>query len=291
MNKKITLKDTVNRLKPIIKWTGGKRREIKKFESYFPSFVNNDSIYNYVEPFIGGGAVYFYLNNINGNNVINDFDSLLCGFYKVFCQKNESDIKFITEIKRIGNITDHNSLEAEYYRLRNQDKNNGLEKLSDVDKAIRFYVVNQLAFSGMRRFNSSGEFNVPFGHYKRLNIKFIESIPHRSLLTKTNIFIGDFEPVMKDNDKENTFIFLDPPYTRIFKEYTSGNSFMENDHKRLGETIKSIKNASVMMIIDKSEFTEKLYKGMIKGTYCLNYGINIKKRFSTAAEHLIICNY
>ncbi len=275
-----------NHLTPIFKWTGGKRREIKEFGKFFPEIIEKK--YTYIEPFVGGGAVYYYLNNSNGKNVINDFDELVINFYKEFLNKDE---KFISELKRIGEITAHNLLEAEYYRLRNQDRNNGLEKLSNVDRAIRFFVVNQLAFSGMRRFNSNGEFNVPFGHYKKINCDIINSLQHYNLLNQTEFFVGDFEPIMKNNDNKDTFMFLDPPYTRIFKEYSSGNSFEEKDHKRLAKTIKSIKNAHVMMIIDKSDFTENLYKKMIKSIYSLKYGVNIKSRFDTSVEHLVVCNY
>ena len=175
-------------MRPIFKWTGGKRREIKIFEPFYPSFIKT-SIYNYVEPFVGGGAVYFHIENFNGENIINDYDSTLINFYRIF---QEGNYQFVEELKRISKITEHDELEKEYYRLRNQDKNNGVNKLSDIDNAIRFFVINQLAFSGMRRFNSSGEFNVPFGHYKRLNADIINSESHQNLLKKTKIYNEDF---------------------------------------------------------------------------------------------------
>jgi len=279
-------KEELKGLKPIFKWTGGKRREIKYFEKFFPHFISDT--YTYVEPFVGGGAVYFYLNNLLGKNVINDFDPLVGNFYKEFSINDKS---FELEIKRIGNITDHNLLSEEYYKLRNLDKKDGLKKLSNIEKAIRFFVVNQLAFSGMRRFNADGEFNVPFGHYKGLNTNVIGSPAHIALLSKSEIYVGDFAPIMKKYDKPKTFMFLDPPYTRVFKEYSSDNSFGELEQIRLAETIKSIKDASIMMIIDKSDLTQQLYQNMIKNTYSLKYGVNIKNRFSTAVEHLVICNY
>lgn len=280
--------DNDGSLKPLFKWTGGKRREIKLFQKHFPDFVTNKKAYTYVEPFAGGAAVYWYLNNLIGKNIINDFDDQVVNFYKVF---RKNDPVFVSELKRIGAITDHDELSKVYYAQRNKDKKGGLKKLSDVDQAIRFFVVNQLAFSGMRRFNASGEFNVPFGHYKGLNVDVIDSAEHKLLLDKTIVSQGDFEPVMKNNDVKNSFHFLDPPYTRVFKEYSSENSFGEKDHKRLADVIKGMKKASVMMIIDKSPFTENLYKGYIKDTYALKYGVNIKNRFNTAVQHLIVCNY
>ena len=59
-------------MKPIYKWTGGKRKEIKNFSKYYPSFVKEGSDYKFVEPFFGGGAVYWSLNS--KNNIINDID-------------------------------------------------------------------------------------------------------------------------------------------------------------------------------------------------------------------------
>lgn len=288
-SKKICFKNpNTEPLDAIFKWTGGKRKEIKFFEKFYPSFVKRGSAYTYVEPFVGGGAVFFNLNNLLGRNVINDFDIDVVSFYKEFYKSNP---KFTSELDRISKIKTHDELEAEYYSQRNKDRNNNYKNISSVDRSIRFFTVNQLAFSGMRRFNATGHFNVPFGHYKKLNANVIHSEPHKTLLTATEIYNGDFEPVMLKNDKEDTFIFLDPPYTRVFKKYSAANSFGEEDHRRLAKTIKSIKHAKVMMIIDKSDFTEKLYKGMIKSSYTLKYGVNIKNRFNQSVEHLIVCNY
>ena len=281
-----TVKD--NSLSPIFKWTGGKRREIKHFKSFFPGFVLSGESFSYVEPFAGGAAVYWHLNNVLGKNVLNDFDEQVINFYKQFRANNSS---LVSRLRKIGALTEHDELENAYYEQRNKDKNGGLAKISDTEQAIRFFVVNQLAFSGMRRFNSSGEFNVPFGHYKGLNADVIGSKDHKTLLNTTELVQGDFESVMRTNDEPNTFHFLDPPYTRVFKEYSSENSFGEEAHKRLASTIRNIKNASVMMIIDKSDFTIGLYGDMVKSTYALKYGVNIKNRFNTAVEHLIVCNY
>jgi DNA adenine methylase len=274
-------------LLPIFKWSGGKRREIKQFNKMFPPFVLSGEGYTYLEPFVGGGAVYWYLNNIDGKNIINDYDGEIVNFYKEIAL---GDNNFTAPLKKIAKLG-HDDLEKVYYLQRNKDRKNGLKELSTTERAIRFFVVNQLAFSGMRRFNTAGEFNVPFGHYKQLNVDLINSQSHISLLNKTEINQGDFEMVMKRNDHLNTFIFLDPPYTRVFKEYSADNSFGQEEHERLCKTIKNIKKASVMMIIDKSPFTEKLYSNLIKGSYQLKYNVNIKNRFKTAVEHLIVCNY
>src|SRR5579864_2074663 len=165
-------------LDPLFKWTGGKRKEIKHFGKFFPTFVTKREVYTYVEPFAGGAAVFWHLNNVSGKNVINEFDEEVVNFYKEF---HKADPKFVNTLQTIGKVKEHNDLEAIYYELRDQDRKGGLKNLSTCDRAIRFFVVNQLAFSGMRRFNSRGEFNVPFGHYKGLNADVITSEQHKIL--------------------------------------------------------------------------------------------------------------
>ena len=112
-------------LNPMFKWTGGKRREIKLFQNFYPLFVKIKTEYTYVEPFVGGGAVYFDLNNLQGKNVINDFDLLLINFYEQFQQGNK---ELINELSRISKITNHDKLEKEYYHYRNMDSKQGIRK-------------------------------------------------------------------------------------------------------------------------------------------------------------------
>jgi len=291
-------------LKPLYKWTGGKRKEIKIFDKYFPNFIKNNEKYTYIEPFFGGGAVYWYLAN-NHKNIINDIDYDLINFLNVLKTK---DSNFLNRIKDISlNINKISELEKDgtldiktakiqrgeyYYGLRNLDRNNGLKELSNIDRAIRFFVMTSLAFNGMRRFNSKGEFNIPYGNYKTLsNVELLESLYHHELLSSTNIMNTDFENILIDNDFENTFIFLDPPYTRDFKEYSHGNIFDDNEQIRLSNVLKSLKKSKWMLIINNDDFTNGLYTDYIKDKYSLKYGTNIKNRYSQDTEHLIICNY
>ena len=92
-------------------------------------------------------------------------------------------------------------------------------------------------------------------------------------------------------DTENTFIFLDPPYTREFKEYSFGNDFGDDKQIELCEVFKSMKFAKVMIVINKDEFTTNLYKDYIKHTYDLKYSTNIKNRYDNSVQHIIVCNY
>lgn len=283
-------------LLPLFKWTGGKRKEIPHFSPYYPEFLKTGKPYTLVEPFVGAGAVYWNLNNLAGNNIINDFDGELANFLQQVKIQNQEFLNLITESaelygKNKRTNQDHDTQEANYYKWRNLDRGNGLLKLTPAERAARFWIVNQLAFSGMRRFNKAGEFNVPYGHYTNLNPTNLTNPAHVKLLQNTEIFTGDYKPVVENNDTRDTFIFLDPPYTRVMKKYSADNEFGDREQEELAETLKSLKRARWMLIIDKSPLTQRLYKEQIKHTYGLSYGVNIKNRFNTGVEHIIATNY
>jgi len=285
---------------PLYKWTGGKRKEIKIFKEYYPSFVKEGKNFKLVEPFFGGGAVYWSMNA--DENVINDVDVEMINFLQNV-KDNHKDIVDIVNV--VGNnLSKVTKLEKDkqisisdakkqrgvfYYEWRKKDRNGGLSNLTSLDRAARFFIVNQLAFNGMRRFNSSGGFNVPYGNYKQLNINIKPE--HIDLLNKTQITCGSYKEAMINNDTDNTFIYLDPPYTREFNEYSHENTFGNKEQIELSEVFKSMKNAKVMMIINKDDFTYELYKDYIKHEYNLKYSTNIKNRYDNAVTHLIICNY
>jgi len=284
-------------MKPIYKWTGGKRKDIVFIKEYFPDYVKNEQEYTYIEPFFGGGAVYWYLNN--DDNIINDIDEELINF--LITLKNSSDalssefnqytdkIKEITEREKNGEISIAEAKTERgifYYELRNKDRNNGLKKLTEFERAVRFYIVNQFSFSGLRRFNSKGEFNVSYGNYKSFNKQYTDK--HINLLNNTEIHHGDYQDIIKKK-KYNTFVFLDPPYTGVFKSY-SGDEFNSEMHLKLAEVFKT-SNCDIMMVINKDEFTSELYKDYIIHEYDFKYSKNVKNRQENNSKHLIITNY
>jgi DNA adenine methylase len=290
-------------LLPLYKWTGGKRKEIKYCADYFPEFVKNNDKYTYIEPFFGGGALYWYLNNVSGDNIINDLEKDMISFLDMVrkqdsyllnnIDKISNSIKGITdkEKSKIIDIKEAKKLRGEYfYKQRILDREPGLSNLNISERALRFFIVNQLAFNGMRRFNKNGEFNIPYGNYKSLgNADKMTSKEHVKLLNKTKLESDDFEKVMLDDD--NTFIYLDPPYTREFKEYTPGDIFSSDDQIRLSEKFKNLKKSKCMLVINDSDLIRELYDGYIKLEYDIKYGTNIKNRYDRDAIHLLICNY
>lgn len=287
------------KLDPLYKWTGGKRKEIKTFSPWYPDFVSGGD-YTYVEPFFGGGAVYWSLNA--PRNIINDVDLELINFLEQMKCNPDTIVKGVNELgeklsqiskkekKKEISISSAKELRGEfYYPLRNLDRKDGLSSLSPSDRAFRFYVVNQLAFNGMRRFNSRGEFNVPYGNYRTISLNFTQE--HFDLLQRTRISSGNYLEVIQREDKKNTFIYLDPPYTREFNEYSPGHGFGPEEQIKLRDAIVGIKNAKVMLIINSDDFTRSLYQDMIVHKYGLKYSTNIKNRFDNGVEHLVVCNY
>lgn len=204
----------------------------------------------------------------------------------------QSDIEKITDEEKKSQISIKEAKEkrGEYFYLwRNKDRNNGLSTLSDIERAFRFYIVTQWSFNGMRRFNSKGEFNVPYGNYKTLGQNFTQQ--HINLLQKTDLYSIDYKDIILNNDNDDVFIFLDPPYTREFKEYSHGNVFGNNKQIELANILKSLKKSKFMLIINKDDFTSELYKELIVSEYDVKYSTNIKNRFDNSVKHLIVTNY
>ena len=283
-------------MKPIIKYRGGKSKEIPNFIQFIPQ--NYD---RYVEPFLGGAALYFYLEPHAA--LINDINDKLINFYLSVRNNFNALRKELTSIETtyISNqiayeklkATDTTSIyvenknEALYYLLRDMFNAKIEKKYSD---ASLYYFINKTSYSGMLRFNSKGEFNVPFGRYKNFNTKFV-SKAHSELLNKAEITNTDYSDVF-NRCTANDFIFLDPPYDCIFTDYGNieQNDFTEDDHVRLAQDFRNLPSRA-LMVIGKTPLTEDLYRPSIKAEYEKKYAVNIRNRFKSESMHLIITNY
>ena len=163
-------------MKPMIKYSGGKTKEIPNILPYIPEFDGR-----YVEPFFGGGAMYFHLEPKKA--IINDINTKLIDFYKaVKCNFNplrkeldEVELLYSKNKKEFDELRMENPHEKiinknedMYYRMRSMF--NGISPKESSD-ALLYYYINKTAYSGMIRYNSKGEFNVPFGRYATLNTK------------------------------------------------------------------------------------------------------------------------
>ena len=259
-------------LKPLIKWSGGKVDEIKMFDKYFPENYNI-----YIEPFIGGGAVYFHLNPSKA--VISDVHSELIDLYKCLSEGKAKDIYEFME--------NSPNNEETYYNIRDAMVMN-----DTLDIAKRFYYQRKTCFRGMLRYNRDMKFNIPFGRYKTINYTELLNKDYETLLNRTEIYNEKFEVIFEKFDDENNFMFLDPPYDSEFTDY-GYCSFGKDEQRKLASLFKTTK-IKCLMIIGKTKFIEELYDGYIVDEYDKKYKFKLyNNRIGDEinTKHLIIKNY
>ncbi len=262
----------IKHLKPLIKWSGGKGDEIKMFEKYFPQHYTK-----YIEPFVGGASVYFYLNPDNA--VISDVHTELIDLYKSVGNGNGQEIfNFMNE-----NPNDEHT----YYKVRDE-----MVIKNTLDSAKRFYYQRKTCFRGMLRYNKNGKFNIPFGRYKTINYSEIINEEYKVLLSRTEILNTEFDYIFENYNNENNFMFLDPPYDSEFTDY-GYCQFGKEEQKRLALLFKNTK-IKCLMVIGKTKFIEELYNGYIVDEYDKKYRFklyNNRVGDEINTKHLIIKNY
>lgn len=283
-------------MKPMIKYRGGKSKEIPHIMLHIPQFTGR-----YIEPFFGGGALFFHLEPRQA--IINDINSKLMEFYRGVRNNYTNLRKELDEIETLyaSNRKEFDELKASHPDERVEDKNEELYyRLRDmfngtIDKkysdALLYYYINKTAYSGMIRYNARGEFNVPFGRYQHLNTKSV-TLSHSKLLQRAELFNTDYSDIFNMCRKDD-FVFLDPPYDCVFsdygnKEYRDG--FNEDSHRQLANDFTNLP-CKALMVIGRTPMTEALYKGYIVNEYEKNYAVNIRNRFKSAAKHIVVANY
>lgn len=282
-------------MKPIIKYRGGKSKEINNFIEFIPNQYDR-----YIEPFAGGAALFFYL--APNAALINDINSRLVNFYSAVRENFDSLKAELTRLEltyrsnqmeyeqiKMKDKSRHveNKNEALYYLLR--DMYNGIIEKKYLDATL-YYFINKTSYSGMLRFNSKGEFNVPFGRYKNFNTQLV-SEEHSELLKRTEITNEDYSEIF-NRCTVNDFVFLDPPYDCIFTDYGNieQNGFTEDNHRRLAQDFRNLESRS-LMVIGKTPLTEELYRPFIRAEYSKTYAVNIRNRFKSESTHLVVTNY
>ena len=264
--------DDNKKLKPLIKWSGGKSDEIKTFEKHIPE--NYDT---YLEPFIGGGSVFF--NQFPNKAVISDVHKELIDFYQAIKDGKAKDIYKFMET--------HPNDEKTYYEVRDD-----MEVKTPLDNAKRFYYLRKTCFRGMMRYNKNGKFNIPYGKYKTINYEELLNEDYEKLLKNTKIFNKSYEYIFKNYNDEKNFMFLDPPYDSEFTDY-GYCKFDKEEQEKLAKCFKETK-IKCLMIIGKTEFISKLYKGYIVEEYEKNYRFKLyagRVGDEINTKHLVIKNY
>jgi DNA adenine methylase len=256
---------------PIIKWSGGKRDELRHILPHIPSFTR------YLEPFVGGGAVYFHLAPQNA--VICDVHPDLIALYRSIGRGEAGYIRQFMET--------HPNENDEYYRVRDE-----FQPTNDLERACKFYYERKTCYRGMLRYNKKGKFNIPFGRYKTISWSELDDKRYEDLLQGCDIRLGGFEEIFAEFNHPDNFVFLDPPYDSVFTDY-GYCTFDRNHHQRLAECFKTTRN-KCLMIIGKTPFIEELYAGYIKGEFGKKYAFKLhsgRVGDEINTKHLIIKNY
>ncbi len=283
-------------MKPMIKYRGGKSKEIPHIMQHVPMYNGR-----YIEPFFGGGAVFFHLEPQRA--IVNDINAPLMSFYLGVRNDYQNLRRELNEIETLytanraafdalkalhpdERVEDHN--EELYYQIRNMYNNINERQYSD---ALLYFFINKTAYSGMIRYNSKGEFNVPFGRYKNINTRLVTE-QHSELLQRAELFNEDYIDIF-NMSQEGDFMFLDPPYDCTFSDYGNEeyhDGFNEDSHRRLAQDFRNL-GCMAMMVIGRTPLTEELYDGMIVDEYGKQYSVNIRNRFKSVANHIVVTNY
>lgn len=262
-------------MKPIVKYQGGKTRELPMIKSLLPKKFNR-----VVEPFCGGAAVSFALNK---PSLLGDLNSEVINLYTTISdeQNYETVQSSVNELKNLS----HDDLETKYYEARDIINSN---TVNPVLRSISYITVRQLCFSGMERYNKHGLFNVPFGHYKKFSCNL--SREHHVFLKESQIEYGDFDLVF-EKVAPTDFVFVDPPYLDRLG-YINGDGGLKL-HERLFSKLKN-SDARWMLIHSDCEFYRDTYKEYnivdMNFGYAQRFGKN-KNHNAANVKHLYITNY
>ena len=247
----------MSELKPFVKWVGGKRQLLPSIAKYIPK-----SFGRYYEPFVGAGALLFFL--CPEKATINDLNSDLTLAYESIRDELE---KVIEELK----IHKSNNSKDYFYKIRAWDLNDDYESLPRYKKAARLLYMNKVVFNGLYRVNSKGHFNVPYGKYKNPNIldeDLLRNVANYLKNSDINIISGDFQDAVK-NVELGDFVYFDPPYdplseTSAFTNYQK-NGFSRENQIELKKCADSLveKGAKVIISNSNTEFIKSLYNGEI----------------------------
>lgn len=283
-------------MNPMVKYRGGKSKEIEHFIKNMPKEYDR-----YVEPFFGGGALFFYLQPQKA--IINDINPRLYSFYYEMKEKYPIARRQLDELQSIyeQNQREYEEQKSEKPEIRIANRNEDLYYMmrdafnhkieSKYLDSVVYFFINKTAYSGMIRYNAKGEYNVPYGRYKNFNTKLLTN-EHYELLKRTDIYNYDYAKIFDMLSKDD-FVFLDPPYDCVFSDYGNEaykDGFGEDEHRRLAHDFRNLP-CKALLVIGKTDLTEELYGDLIVEEYEKSYAVNIRNRFRADAKHIIVTNY
>lgn len=259
--------------KPFVKWVGGKNQLIEQLDALLPADFYKWENATYIEPFVGGGAMLFYMLQRYPNirhAVINDINPDLVTCYRTIRDTPEELIQSLQELEKTFFALQHEEeRKALYQTIRDRYNQKGH---TPVENTTMFIFMNRTCFNGLYRVNKKGQFNVPFGRYAHPKICDAETIRHDShLLQQVEILNGDFTASLAYTQGPTLFYF-DPPYrpltkTSSFTDY-SQQSFDDEAQIRLKTFCDQVHGAGHHFMLSNSDgmgkgeaddFLDKLY--------------------------------
>lgn len=269
---------------PIVKWVGGKRQLLQDLTPLFPKEITA-----YCEPFLGGGAVLFKLQPEVA--YINDINSDLMEVYEVIRDNVEELIEALSE---------HPNEKEHFYQVRDWDRNKEqYRQLSKVQKAARIIYLNKTCYNGLFRVNNSGEFNTPFGNYKKPNIvnaPVLTAVSQYFRQAQISFSSTDYSKVLAGIPSD-TFVYLDPPYdpvsvTANFTGYAKGG-FDRDEQIRLRECCDDLDRRGIKFMLSNSatEFIRDQYKDYQITTVKAKRAINSKASRRGQVDEVVVRNY
>ena len=272
--------------RPFVKWAGGKSQLLKSLEQHFPK-----TLVTYYEPFLGGGAVFFYIveRRPRFNAVLSDINQELITAYRVVKEHVKDLIRQLENHKAKYRLAPKDY----YYQVRDD-----LEPSDDVERAARLIFMNKTCYNGLYRVNKKGKFNVPFGRYKNPKICDKENLLTVSKVLRwsnAKLLVADYQKATKDAEKGD-FIYFDPPYqpvssTANFTSYTQSGFSME-EQERLGRWFRELDQRGCQILLSNSD-TQKvrdIYDGYDIQTVQVLRAISCKGDSRTGHTELIIHN-
>ena len=292
--------------KPFLKWAGGKGQLLSQLSEHLPERISKEP-FTYIEPFVGGGAMLFYMLQHFGNikkAVINDVNEDLILTYRIIKDDVEALIANLDRLEKdYLAITDQNGRSQIFYEVReryNQRIGNSVERASQL------VFLNKTCFNGLYRVNRRGQFNVPFGKYANptiCNAKLLRADSQLLQSAQVEICQGEYSQIIKHIDGL-TFIYLDPPYrpldaTSSFTAYAKGD-FNDDDQRALAAFCQQLSergclwmesNADCSAKNPEDRFFEELYANYrIERVYASRF-INANPEKRGKLTELLIKNY
>lgn len=268
-------------LKSPIKWAGGKSRFYKQNKELFKTYYEKGN--KYIEPFLGGGACLFGLAPEKA--IVGDVNGELVNFYTVV----KHNIKEL-----VSELSYYENTKEFYYMIRAWDRDASYNSLSPVQKAARFYYINQMGYNGLYRVNLNGENNTPYGHRVGPFEPDVRTLVAAHLyLNKNSVEIkhAGFRETLKNAEKGD-LVYLDPPmYDNSFKYNKVKFTSTDFEVLKLECDILTMNKIAFIMTSTESRFIRELFYNYRIKTYTSGRSISSKGSKRSGYDDLIITNF